>query len=215
MPNQNDGDTTVDEVLNGEGQSQDQVDENQSPATPPEQTEVDEAKRLSEELARKEAEISRLRAAQSAADKQAAEERRTRLELEEKTKRNAYGDDELSYWKEEALTEKRKSAELELKTEVRDMLDSEFQDLPDAVKEAVRANPVGFIGTAQDVPTAVLNISNYLARVASKNQSQVDDKPTGKEFKVPEPAPRADSTSAKPKDFSGAAKKLVESGLFG
>ncbi|MDE1867656.1 MAG: hypothetical protein KGI08_08120, partial [Thaumarchaeota archaeon] len=94
-------------------------------------------------------------------------------------------------------------------------LDSEFQDLPEAVKEAVRANPVGFIGTAQDVPTAVLNISNYLGRVASKSQSQVDEKPTGKEFTVPEPAPRAANTSAKPKDFSGAAKKLVESGLFG
>lgn len=213
MPN-NDGDTTVDQILGEEGSSQNlPVQDPDSTVTPPVQTE-DNSDQLKEELERAKAENSRLRAAQSAADKTAAEERRARQALEEKTKRQTYGDDELSYWKEEALAEKRKSAELELKTAVRDMLDGDFKDLPEAVKEAVKENPVGFIGTAQDVPTAILNVSSYLTKVASKSQPQEPSRPTGKEFPVPEAAPRTATPSAKPKTFPGAAAKLVSSGLF-
>lgn len=209
MP-ENNADTTVDEVVDDQGQA-DSSNSSSNTATPATETEVSQEddsryKKLEQEL-------SRIRAAQSAADKRASDAERRAKELEEQTKRASYGEDETAYYKSLAIEKAREAEELKLKHEVNNLLE-EHNNLPSVLREAIRKNPLGFIGDASDVPTAVYRISSYLSELEAKNQPQEDNEPKGKTFKVPEHSPRTNTPTVKPKSLEEAIGKLVDSGLF-
>jgi hypothetical protein len=212
MP-ENIADTTVDEVL-GDSPKETTTETPDTTATPAKQTEVSKTER---ELAL-EKELSRVRAAQSAADKRAIAAEQKARQLDETTKKAQFGDDEKSYWQQKAVEAERERAELQLKVEVNNLL-IEHQNLPEAVKEAVRSNPIGFIGDAQDVPTAVLNISQYLGKVESKvtpatPEKEDEPKTTGKEFPIPGQSARVKDPVTKPKNLGDAVQKLIDGGIF-
>jgi len=201
-------DTTVDETL--EEGSQESTTENIDTATTTQDSEVAKNDPEKEKLQR---ELSRLRAAQSAADKRAAQAEAEKQRVLEQNKRSAYGDNEVEYYKSVAADQAKKAAELELKVQVNDLLD-EFPELPKIVKEAVRKNPVGFIGNAVDVPSAIINVQNYLTSLASQVEQTQEDQPKGKQFKVPTTTPRTSIPSSKPKTLDQAVDKLIENGIF-
>lgn len=200
-------DTTVDELL--DGGSEQSPAENSQDTTATTTQETSEVAKTDPETERLQRELSRLRAAQSAADKRASQAEAERQRILEQTKRSQYGDNEVEYYKSVAAEQAKKAAELELKVQVNDLLE-EFPELPKVVKEAVRTNPVGFIGSAVDVPSAIINVQNYLSSLASKVETQTEEQPTGKQFKVPTQTPRTSIPSTKPKTLDDAAAKLAE-----
>lgn len=204
-------DTTVDEVLD-EGLEESSQETTETTATTTQDSEVATNDPEKERLQR---ELSRLRAAQSAADKRAAQAEAEKQRVLEATKRSQYGDNEAEYYKNVAAEQAKKAAELELRVQVNDLLE-EFPDTKEfkLVKEAVRTNPVGFIGNAVDVPSAIINVQNYLTTLASKVETQTEDQPTGKQFTVRQNTPRTSIPSTKPKSLDEAVSKIVDSGLF-
>lgn len=213
MPEEKIADTTVDPE-NKEG-SQESTESGEQTVTPANQNEVPQK---SEREIALEKELSRLRAAQSAADKRAASEAQRARDLEERQRQAQAGDKPEEYWKSVAQEQARKSAELELKVATNDLLE-EHTNLPPVIKDAIRKNPQGFIGNATDVPTAVVNLSNYLNDISSKipeqtGKMETTEQPNGKQFKVPSQQTKVKDPVQRPKSLSEAAGKLVEAGFF-
>ncbi len=206
----NKSDTTVDEFLDDEG-SKESTQETTETATPEEQASEVAQPKADDRIQK---ELSRLRAAQSAADKRAAEAERKRQELEDQQRRSATGNDEVAYLRQVSEENARKASELELKVAVSDLLE-EHTDLPGVLRDAIRKNPLGFIGEAKSVPEAVINISNYLTDLKVKNPTTTqEEQPTGKQFQVRTATPRATQPTAKPKSLDQAVDKLLEGGIF-